>query len=131
MSAQPLPDQPVPGQSLSAKSLSKDAGAAPAPDAGQGASGLPRRSDVTEWRMVGQDTLVLHLTLKQYHILNHVAGRIWGLCDGTRSKRDIAEDLAQAFRADADAVLADVDDTLHSFEAMGILAPESVQETAS
>ncbi|GAB4521507.1 MAG: hypothetical protein Tsb0019_22970 [Roseibium sp.] len=109
------------GQPLSGETSS--VGAAGTQTVG-GASGFPRRSDVTEWRKVGQDTLVLHLTLKQYHILNHVAGRIWALCDGTRSKRDIAGDLAQTFRADADAVLRDVEDTLQGFQAMGILAAE-------
>lgn len=81
----------------------------------------PCRSEVTEWRKVGQDTLVLHLTLKQYHILNHVAGRIWSLCDGTRSSRDIAEELARVFGADTDAVSNDVSDTLQGFGTMGIL----------
>ncbi|POF29675.1 PqqD family protein [Roseibium marinum] len=88
---------------------------------GEQGTWYPCRSQVTEWRNVGQDTLVLHLTLKQYHILNHVAGRIWSLCDGTRSSRDIAEELARNFSTDADAVLSDVTDTLKGFGTMGIL----------
>jgi hypothetical protein len=117
---------------MSGQSLSGDASSshAPSPPTTRAAGDFPCRSEVTEWRQVGQDTLVLHLTLKQYHILNHVAGRIWALCDGTRSKRDIAEDLARTFRTEAEAVLRDVDDTLQGFGAMGILAADTGAETA-
>jgi hypothetical protein len=85
----------------------------------------PRRADRLQWRRVGKDTLVLHLTLKQYHILNHVAGRIWELCDGKRSNRAISMTLAEEFNADGQAVLDDVTSTLHGFQRIGILETEA------
>lgn len=113
-----MPDQ-VPAEATRSPSAAQPAGTGDAADL------CPRRSDLTEWRKVGEDTLVLHLTLKQYHILNHVAGRIWDLCDGSRSLNAIAEELAGAFRTDASAVYPDVADTVETFAGMGILQTEA------
>jgi hypothetical protein len=90
----------------------------------EGRDWRPRRAEKMQWRRVGKDILVLHLTLKQYHILNHVAGRIWDLCDGTHSRDSISAILAAEFGVDQSTVFDDVVDTLSGFERLGILEPE-------
>lgn len=76
------------------------------------ADACPQRSDHVQARKVGRDTLVVHLLLKQYHVLNHIAGRIWDLADGTHSGDDIATTIAAEFNADRGAVGDDVANTL-------------------
>ena len=70
--------------------------------------GHPRRSGDTQARRVGDDTLIIHLQLKQYHILNSIAGRIWELSDGSRSVDDIVAAIAAEFDADPSIVREDV-----------------------
>lgn len=74
----------------------------------------PRRSEQVQARKVGRDTLVVHLLLKQYHVLNHIAGRIWDLADGNRSGDDIAEEIATEFKIDRATVSEDVMNTLQT-----------------
>lgn len=72
----------------------------------------PRRCEHVQARKVGRDTLIVHLLLKQYHVLNHIAGRIWDLADGERSVDHIAAAIAGEFDADRATVGADVSSTL-------------------
>jgi pyrroloquinoline quinone biosynthesis protein D len=74
----------------------------------------PRRSQQVQARKVGRDTLIVHLPLKQYHVLNHIAGRIWDLADGARSAEDIATAIAGEFVVDRVTADADVLDTLQT-----------------
>ena len=74
----------------------------------------PVRSVHVQARKVGRDTLVVHLLLKQYHVLNHIAGRIWDLADGVRSSDDIATEIAAEFNVDRSVVDADVASTLQA-----------------
>ncbi len=72
----------------------------------------PQRSEHVQARKVGRDTLLVHLLLKQYHVLNHIAGRIWDLADGKRSGGDIAAEIAEEFNVDRTIVDDDVASTL-------------------
>ncbi len=81
----------------------------------------PRHAASVHARKVGGDTLVLHTLLKQYHVLNHVAGRIWDLADGTLAADEIAAALASEFRADEATVYEDVVDTLEALAALRII----------
>lgn len=81
----------------------------------------PRRSDSVQARRVGADTLVLHLLLKQYHVLNHVAGRIWELADGNRSDDEIAAALAEEFAIDGALARTDVASTLEALIALRVI----------
>jgi hypothetical protein len=74
----------------------------------------PRRSERVQARKVGRDTLVVHLLLKQYHVLNHTAGRIWDLADGERSGADIADEIAAELKIDRTTVEDDVMSTLQT-----------------
>ncbi|HXZ00013.1 MAG TPA: PqqD family protein [Stellaceae bacterium] len=81
----------------------------------------PCRSDSVQARRVGADTLVLHMLLKQYHVLNHVAGRIWELADGSRSDDEIAAALAEEFAIDGASARQDVASTLEALAALRVI----------
>lgn len=74
----------------------------------------PQRSEHVQARKVGRDTLVVHLLLKQYHVLNHIAGRIWDLADGEHSSAEIAAEIAAEFGIDRATVDGDVASTLQT-----------------
>jgi len=85
---------------------------------------FPLRSDTVQSRKVGADTLILHALLKQYHVLNHVAGRIWELADGTRDSDEIATIVASEYAIDEASARSDVTDTLEALAALRILELE-------
>lgn len=62
----------------------------------------PRRASHVVARRVDETFVLLNVRSGAYYTLDEVGGRIWELCDGTRSAGDIAELLA----ADYDAPLA-------------------------
>jgi len=64
---------------------------------------LEQGEDVSE-----RGTVILIIS-GMMHQLNLVGGRIWGLCDGSRSRRDIVDQLAAEFAAERAELEADVD----------------------
>ncbi|PRY58638.1 PqqD family protein [Glycomyces artemisiae] len=54
------------------------------------------------------EVLLHHLDSGQYYRLNAVAGEVWELCEGTLSIADIADRIVEAFEADAEQVVKDV-----------------------
>ncbi|MBV8368592.1 MAG: PqqD family protein [Candidatus Eremiobacteraeota bacterium] len=84
----------------------------------------PLRSEGVQARKVGPDTLILHSLLKQYHVLNHVAGRIWDLADGTRGADEIGSIVAAEFAVDEATARADVVSTLEALAALRIVELE-------
>jgi len=87
---------------------------------------IPCRPDHVQARRVGRDTLVVHLLLKQYHVLNHIAGRIWELADGSRPVDDIAAAIAAEFHIDDDTAREDVTTTIDSLAALRIIELRAV-----
>ncbi|MDJ0626797.1 MAG: PqqD family protein [Rhodobacter sp.] len=82
---------------------------------------IPRRSASVQHRKVGDDTLLMHRILKQYHVLNGVAGRIWELCDGTETADGIAAAIAGEYKADAETVRRDVRESLSGMAALQLI----------
>jgi coenzyme PQQ biosynthesis protein PqqD len=74
--------------------------------------------DVLEERLRRQDgvlaqeaqgrTVLLRLDDGGYYALDDVGARIWDLCDGRRSVREIVDELCQEFDARPETVRADV-----------------------
>jgi pyrroloquinoline quinone biosynthesis protein D len=85
------------------------------------ASTCPQRSEHVQARKVGRDTLIVHLLLKQYHVLNHIAGRIWDLADGKRSADQIAAEIAAEFGIDRATVSDDVASTLQTLSELRLI----------
>jgi Coenzyme PQQ synthesis protein D (PqqD) len=83
----------------------------------------PARSPVVRSRDIAGERLLMHRELKQYHILNGTAGRIWDLADGTRTVGEISSAIAAEFNADPDRVDKDVRDTVDGMMALRLLAP--------
>lgn len=81
----------------------------------------PLRNPDAQYRSVGDEILVLHALLKQYHVLNAVAARIWELSDGEHTVDRIATTLADEYRHDRDAVLRDALETLQGLAALRLI----------
>lgn len=81
----------------------------------------PRRNPDAQFRNVGDETLVLHTLLKQYHVLNSVAARIWQLADGERTVAQIADAVAEEYRHDRDEVRRDVMETLEGLAELQLI----------
>jgi Coenzyme PQQ synthesis protein D (PqqD) len=79
-----------------------------------------RRSDV-QWRTVGGEVLILQAVLKQYHVLNEVAARIWELADGRHTQGEIADVVSEEYSHDRDAVYEDVVETIRGLEALQLI----------
>jgi len=79
-----------------------------------------RRPDV-QWRTVGGEVLILHGMLKQYHVLNEVAARIWELADGQKTTGEIADTVAEEYSHDRDEVYRDVVETVEGLQALQLL----------
>lgn len=85
------------------------------------AAARPQRSENVQARKVGRDTLAVHLLLKQYHVLNQVAGRIWDLADGNRTGDDIAAQIAAEFEVERSIVDEDVATTLQTLAELRLI----------
>jgi hypothetical protein len=79
-----------------------------------------RSADVT-FRRVGGDYLLVNGVLKQYHILNSVAGRIWDLLTGEHTVQEIAQTIASEYGEDADRVRQDVIETLDGLQSLQLV----------
>lgn len=86
---------------------------------------VPRRSAHVQYRKIGGDTLLVDLVLKQYHVLNDVAGRIWDLVDGERSADDISRTIATEFDAAGAMAIEDVASTLRTLADLRLIETEA------
>jgi len=79
-----------------------------------------RRSDVSI-RSVDGEMVVLDREAKQIHQVNTTASFIWHRCDGQRTVREIADELAGSFDVDPDTARQAVIAALHRFDELGLL----------
>lgn len=85
------------------------------------AKAIPVRTEAVQARKVGRDTLLMHTILKQYHVLNDVAGRIWELADGTKSLDSIAVILAGEYAESVEMIREDVLSTVAGLESLQVI----------
>lgn len=69
---------------------------------------LPSRNERVVARRSGETVFLLDPISGEYFTLDDVGGRIWELCDGTRTPGDIAEVLAAEYDAPTEKILHDV-----------------------
>jgi len=81
----------------------------------------PVKNKNTISRKIEDETLVLDLQTKQYHILNETAGKIWELSDGEHTVAEIAEEICKEFDASVDVVKEDVLHTLEGLSKVGVI----------
>ena len=71
------------------------------------------------------DELVIYTpTDGQAYVLNRTAARIWQLCDGTRTDRAMAREIAVAFGEDEAQILADVRELIEGLTSAGLVTLE-------
>jgi hypothetical protein len=84
----------------------------------------PLRHPAVEWREIdGEATLVPPGESSLSHELNEVASRIWKLCDGRHTVREIAERLVEEFEVDLATAEHDVTEFVREMLEGGLLLP--------
>ncbi|HYZ88395.1 MAG TPA: PqqD family protein [Myxococcales bacterium] len=84
----------------------------------------PLRHPAVQSRGVaGDTTLVGPVDATAPHELNEVAARIWTLCDGRRTARDIAAVIVDEFEVDAETARRDVAEFVRELLQDGLLLP--------
>jgi coenzyme PQQ biosynthesis protein PqqD len=71
-------------------------------------SGAPRRGERIVARRGEDAVILLDPDSGNYYTLDDVGGRIWELCDGSRTVDEIADLLAAEYDAPAERIRADV-----------------------
>lgn len=66
------------------------------------------RIDNVSAEVVGHDYVLHDGATGQVHFLNQTAALVWDLCDGTRTLREIAAEVARLYGRPADVVVPDV-----------------------
>ena len=84
----------------------------------------PLRHPAVEWRELGgQATLVATGEAGASHELNEVASRIWALCDGRTTVREIAARVVEEFDVDLATAEQDAADFVRDMLRGGLLLP--------
>ena len=84
----------------------------------------PLRHPAVEWREIdGESTLVLPYEPAASHELNEVASRIWELCDGRRTVREIAARVVEEFEVDLATAEDDAGEFVREMLQGGLLLP--------
>lgn len=68
----------------------------------------PRRRDEVLTQRAAQTVVLLDADSGEYYALDDVGGRVWDLCDGTRTVADIVGTLCLEYDAPAGTIEADV-----------------------
>ena len=88
----------------------------------QGSATKPRtREDIEAVLMNRELFLYDYDNDSAMHCLNSGAAVIWLLCDGTRDVEGMASEIAAAYSLSEEQVLAEVQDTVAQFQALGLL----------
>ena len=84
----------------------------------------PLRHPAVEWREIGAEaTLIVPGEVPGSHELNEVATRIWRLCDGRRTVREIAASIVEEFEVDPATAQRDAADFVREMLQGGLLLP--------
>jgi hypothetical protein len=80
------------------------------------------RQDRVMMQQVEGDSVLLDIDSGEYFSLNDVGGRVWELCDGTRTVGAIADALCAEYDVPRDTAVADARDLLASLAEAGLVA---------
>ncbi len=92
--------------------------------AGFEADSIPRPIQGADGQSFGDDFIVLDSQGRTLRGLNATAARVWQLCDGKRTARDVAELVAREFAADVRQVLPDTLRFLTDLARLGLIEEE-------
>ena len=83
---------------------------------------LPKQAEGVVGRRGPDEVMILLDTSSgEYFTLNEVGGRIWELCDGTRSVADIVATLVTEYDASSDDLRPDVLELLGELDSNGLV----------
>jgi pyrroloquinoline quinone biosynthesis protein D len=74
-------------------------------------------------RRASEWVVLLHITDGTYYTLNDVGGRVWELCDGTRTIAEITSIVAEEYDAPLEVVQSDVTELVEELCAERLVAP--------
>jgi hypothetical protein len=84
-------------------------------------SSVPGRRDRVIVQQVEGQTVLLDIASGEYFALNEVGGRVWELCDGTRTVAEMVEVLCAEYDAPETTVLSDACELLEGLAGAGVV----------
>ena len=82
---------------------------------------VSKNSIVESEQLLGQELFLFDVSNGAVHALNSGAAMVWLLCDGTRELGDIAKEVVCTCDLTQQEVLAQVQETVGQFRALGLL----------
>ncbi len=76
----------------------------------------PERTNETAFRIINGEAVIMNLTTGYYYSINEVGARIWDLCDGGHSIKDIALFISQEFDTAEERAGQDVVELLNDLD---------------
>jgi hypothetical protein len=73
---------------------------------------FPKRAEQVIAQKAANDVVLFNMEDGNYYSLNEIGGRIWDLCDGSRSVSQLVALLASEYEADCEDIEKDVTDLL-------------------
>ncbi|MGO8871769.1 MAG: PqqD family protein [Acidimicrobiales bacterium] len=79
------------------------------------------RRDRVMMQQVEGDSVLLDIDTGEYFSLNEVGGRVWELCDGTRSVESIADAICTEYDVERATAMRDADELLADLAGAGLV----------
>ena len=76
----------------------------------------PKRGNQVIAQKASNDLLLLNMADGNYYSLNEIGGRVWELCDGTRSVSEMIAALAAEYDVSHEVLEKDVSDLLNNLQ---------------
>jgi hypothetical protein len=76
----------------------------------------PKRAEQVIAQKAANDVLLFNIEDGNYYSLNEIGGRVWDLCDGSRSVSQLVALLASEYEASTEDIRKDVTDLLEGFQ---------------
>jgi len=83
--------------------------------------GIFGRRDRVMAQQVEGESVLLDIDSGEYFSLNEVGGRVWDLCDGTRTVSSIVGVLCDEFDVDQSTAVGDTNDLLETLAGAGLV----------
>jgi hypothetical protein len=85
----------------------------------------PHRRDDIQAQKLESEWVLYDSSSGSLHVINEMAHFVWGLCDGSHSRTDMARRIAEGFEVpEGQDVEADLDRVLAQFGELGVLRDE-------
>jgi hypothetical protein len=86
----------------------------------------PRRREDVRAKNLESEWILYDTASGSLHVVNEMAHFVWGLCDGTLSRSEMARRIAESYQVPEDQdVSGDLDRILEEFGELGLLQAES------